>query len=782
MISKKSKSFIVLLAIICVLAILLTGCTVNIGEDIVANGDFETYKDEKITDWKTFKELTEKDDEDFYSFKKTANAIGSDEHKTRGKYTWSITISNKYSTAYFTQKVRLVSGKLYKLSYDIKIENTIKGNTSNTDKFIGAYVGFLEDETFIRNNNIKNATSDWVTKEVYFESKIMGSTTLVAGIGHTEYGGARGSVAFDNIRVEAVNEVPPGIITNTLKPGSSVPENEVGGVVYTVLGAFATILLFFGGAILIRKLLKKQGIGADLDTQRESLLSVKSDIEIIDDDKIVTDTESVTSTASKKLNWFKAMFVKKEYVTKTGEAVVQSPIVKILTSPIALFMYALLACFAVRFLLLIFNGMADILAEMGRDALTIANDGPSKFYSISTGSVSNGTYPTGMLYLLYAIGGIADYTNLSYNSIGMTMLLRVPNIIADVVVCYLIFIMLNKHYSYKYSATFAGIYALLPMMFTASGLWGMYISIGLAFAIGMLYCMIEKNYIGTCICYMFALLFSNLMFVLLPLFIGYFIYFCIKDKKAILPMVLTSVICFIVYYCLALPFTIEYFKGTTPAVGVFMVFKKILVDFELNVLVSNSAFNLYAMFGMGNNVAGTAMRICTAILMTIFIVALAFLYIKSKNRLDIVLLAALSAIIYSVFSVGSKMEVMAIGIILLLLYSALKCEKRLFNISAVLSVLTFVNMGIVLTNSGFINFGDNLIGASFVNLLSGNAAFIIGSIITVITTCYLLYVAYDIMYNGYESDIKPMPNNWFAELKENAINKYDNIKAMFKRK
>ena len=125
-------------------------------------------------------------------------------------------------------------------------------------------------------------------------------------------------------------------------------------------------------------------------------------------------------------------------------------------------------------------------------------------------------------------------------------------------------------------------------------------------------------------------------------------------------------------------------------------------------------------------------------------------YIRSANRLDLVLLSGVMFIAYAAIGAQSTMEIMPIGLALLLMYIVITPDIRLYIVAGILSALSFLNIAQFLSRSGFIRGVDN---AAFLDFESKSAFMIIFSILTVAAAFYLLYVACDITINSY---IKPI--------------------------
>lgn len=750
---KFGKTFFICLAVIVVLAVILTGCSNKIGSELLANGNFEKINQDtgRLDNW----EFVYVNKDGTKDNTKTPGTVkpgsgGSEEQKKFGERYISISTSD-YAVSYLKTSVKLYSSQTYVLSVDFNIKSKISTESGDKDA-IGGYFGFLEDKNFQEINAFES--KDWTHREIYFKPTSTAKYTFVAGIGREDLGGASGTIQFDNISIKAVKDVPVGMNTAKLTPGSSVTDKEVGGVVYTVILCLFAVALVVGGYYMIRTLQKSKHLD-------NTPLFEESDItnNIVDGD----DNNSNTKNAKVKKSF-------KEFFEPNN-------LKKTLTSPISLFIYTLIGAFLIRFILVLtVFGLGDTITEYATIALDIAKEGPSKLYSVHSTNL-----PTGWLYILSFFGVIGNALDFTEKSIGMSMLIRIPNIIADLATCYMIYKLIASNYNHKYSAVIAGIYALLPAMFTASVSWGINMSISLAFLLATINFMIEKKHVYVPIMYTLGLMFSNFMLIALPVIVGYEIFFCIKDKKALLPIIISSVASFVVFYCLAIPFAVDYFAENSKPNGGILVFSKMLENIKANNLVSNSSFNFYAIFGLGNNAATAPMIIIIALIMILFIIFGVYLFSKTRNRLDYILLLAMSFILWSVFGVGSKVEYTLIGTVLLLLYAGLKLEKRVFRIFGILSVTNFINTAVILTKSGAINFAF-LDGTGLSILYKLDPLYIIGSLITLGTVIYMLWVMYDIMANGVEKEIKPMPDNLINELKEDFYHNKNKFIKMFERK
>ena len=191
-----------------------------------------------------------------------------------------------------------------------------------------------------------------------------------------------------------------------------------------------------------------------------------------------------------------------------------------------------------------------------------------------------------------------------------------------------------------------------------------------------------------------------------------------------------------------------------------MVFRKMYAFFDVSYpTLSDNTFNLYAIFAAGNrsrvdNVIFNIGNWLFIIGMSAYVI---YHYIKTANRLDLVLLSAMMFIAYSALGAQSALEIMPFGLVLMLVYIIITPDVRLYIGTSLLGALSFLNIAQLLSRSGFIRGVDN---AGWLDFESKNAFMIIFSIFTVATVFYMLYVVCDITLNSY---IKPIA-------KENAAN------------
>ncbi|MDE6188808.1 MAG: hypothetical protein K2G37_00795, partial [Clostridia bacterium] len=413
-----------------------------------------------------------------------------------------------------------------------------------------------------------------------------------------------------------------------------------------------------------------------------------------------------------------------------------------MTSRTASFIYVLLAAFFVRFIVVLASAAGnDLISSWSTLASSIATSGYPSFYDNASNE------PQGVIWLLGIIGYIGSGLGLS--DIGYGILIRMPMVVADLLVCYMIYNCAAKYQNERMAIAYGFIYAILPIFFIFGSLYGSIQCIAIAFIVAMALSMLRKKYISTGIYYTLALFFSNYALLLLPVILLYQIYGLVTDKSSVVKTSVTMASCFVVFYLLSLPLC---WNGVASG-NVLMVFRKMYAFFDVsNPWLSNNTFNLYSIFA-----AGTRSRVDNTILNIgnwLFVIGMCayavFHYIRTANRLDLILLSGIIFIAYSAIGAQSTLDVMPIGLVLLLIYLIVTPDIRLYIGTGILAALSFLNIAQLLARSGFIGGVET---AAWLDFEAKNAFMIIFSIITVATVFYLLYVTVDITLNSY---IKPI--------------------------
>ncbi|MDE5756010.1 MAG: hypothetical protein K2I23_02875, partial [Clostridia bacterium] len=521
-------------------------------------------------------------------------------------------------------------------------------------------------------------TDGWKEYTQYFTSAVKGEVEILVAIG-TESINGTGNVYFDNISLQKVESAPDDeeIVILRMKEGYDMADG--GSIAFVVLLTLISAGIIVGMFFMIKSILQN---------------------------KVGMHPNDGATGADKFLN------------AMTGNT--------------AKFIYVLLVAFVVRFITVLAtaegNSITDAMVTLAKG---VADKGFLSYYA-------NYVYDSqGVVWLMGILGYLGKALNME--DVGYSILVRMPMMIADLTVCYMLFSCASKYQNERMATTYGFIYAILPVFFIFGSLYGSVQSIAIAFLVAMALSMLQKKYVSTGIFYTLALFFSNYALILLPVILLYQIYAIVTDKSSIVKTAVTMAACFVVFYLISLPLCwSEVAKG-----DVFCVFSKMYKFFvTANPKLSNNAFNLYAIFGAGGKVRpdNTFLEICNWLFVIAMSAYVVFHYIRTANRLDLVLLSGVMLVAYGTIGAQGNIDVLPMGLALILMYLIITPDIRLYIVGGGLATLSFLNMAQLLSRSGFISGVDN---ASLLDFEGKNAFLIIFSILAVLATFYLLYVATD---------------------------------------
>ena len=719
-----------LIAVVCLVAIcaavLLSACADN-GAAIVTNGDFENGT---IDGWTL---------NDTSSGNVTVQPSGGDDATAHNGTAYSVSVNASSAWTYMTQEVSLKNNSYYRLSVRIRIQNltsAVIDEGEDTEREIGVVLGFTEDSDFeglnITSANISDYGSTsgrkWVECYIYFQAKATSDFTLFVGIGNSS-ASPSGLVYFDDISiVETDSSVATDVhYAGMLKEDGTYSMAGAGSYVYVVLLAVFTVVV----AYLLVKFVR-YAMGRDaMDRLRETNPDGGND-------------GGVSGAA------------------KAGRA---------LTSPLALFTYAMLGAFLVRFIVAITTfGFGQVSSQYYDLYSTVNTDGWGQAYSVIPG------IPSLSAYVIWIFARIAAMLGVQGGSMAMAITLRIPTILADIITCYLIYSFAARYTSVKQAACYAGLYALLPVFFTQSALYGSYLSLAMPFVMGMMHVMLldSKETAGYAagksafagVLYTFALLFSNWVILLLPMILIYQVGAVVKTDKAGRGKVAgitaaQAVGCLVVFYLLALPMMMPYYSQGS----YFAVFDQMYAGFKTNsTFMSTDAFNMYAMFGLANSgTVSTALEVCTWLFGALLgILAALNYFLNGKSNADLILISGVSVILFAAIGTGVTVEIMTLGLLLLLAYIIIVPDIRLITVFSGLALTHFLNVAQLVGRGGFIASSGDM---EYLMFPSKSAFVIVFSVFTVLMAFVLVYITLDICYYNRERTLKPYNGKFFGMVK-----------------
>lgn len=590
-----------------------------------------------------------------------------------------------------------------------------KVSSIQTGSTSGFYVGFKEDLNY-SGISVTKTGDGYQTYEVYFRSTAGGDFTLTAGLGN-EKATSYGTVSFDNVSLMPVDTVPSDYEgeVGVLRTSADYTLSNGGSVTFVVLGTILTPALAYAAFMLIRKFTKSDN-GFDPEGGKPQMSN----------------------------------------------------------KGFMLFVGAIVAGFVIRFVILLCcYGMGSEIDDMATAALSYASNGISTAFT----NTSLNNYPAGTAYVLWILGKIAQLMGVESGSMGMSMLMRIPTVIADLIICYTVAsFAFQEREDEKSAVIFGWIYAIFPLFFTFGAMYGSYETIAILFLALTLISMLDKNYIACGIFYVFSLLFSYYALLALPVVLTFEIVTLIREidvtskdgevseikaaKKNILTIVLTMVGGFILYYVVTLPMSLSNIKQG----NVFYCFKQIYAFFKTSALLNTDTFNLYGIFGAANSTSrNTLLEICNWLFVIGIGVATAAAYYRSKDRSDLVLFAAATFALYSALGAQATVVTMPIAAALLLLYLAMVPDRRVFAIFGCVSALSFLNIAELISRSGFL--GDYT-EASYLAFYSKSPVMIIFSIAAVAVALWLVYVVVDICFYGNVQEARPIYGKMSDEIKD----------------
>ncbi len=102
-------------------------------------------------------------------------------------------------------------------------------------------------------------------------------------------------------------------------------------------------------------------------------------------------------------------------------------------------------------------------------------------------------YPPGYIYILYVIGGIMKLLGITSLTSGAAVILKLPAIICDLVISYIIYKVGSRYTKHPYALLFAAAYAFNPAVILNSCTWGQVDSVFTLFVVLMCYFVTEKK-------------------------------------------------------------------------------------------------------------------------------------------------------------------------------------------------------------------------------------------------------------------------------------------------
>ena len=700
------KTILVILALMILVASCFTfiGCSKNddLGVNILSNPNFEELNDAgKEATWVV-------SDSSAVTFKKNTH---DDEYDPKlGEYYAKFNVSGAYQ--YVAQSVSLKKNQSYMITAYVRVDSV-----SSTDG-IAVRFGFeTEGEEFKGLNITESTDAEWQTITYYFTSSEKCTAKFTIGVGSPSKTAT--AVAYvDNIVLARVDEIPDAYLEDNeievLKYSKTYTLADAGSICFVVFMSLISLCI----AGLVYYLIAKQM------TPKEPLYKPERE-------------------HSKVYN-------------KINEKIDLQKVKTVLTSELAIFIYVLFGALLVRFIVAACTfGMTSYINKLEEMAVAGKTSGLLSFYSTN----ETNTTPIGGVVSYTILANIATWLKIKSASLGYAILMRLPQILSDLVVTYMIYSFVATNKDTKHAAIYAGFYAFIPLFFFFGSFYGAMESIAIMYVVAMALAILKKDYILTPVLYTCALMFSHYMLVIFPVILGFQVIGMIFDKETRWYNVASVASCVVLFYLFGFIMTFASVKNG----DVFVYFERIYDFFKGNAYLSTDSFNLYAIFGAANTKTRSTV---VEVFNWLFVAAMPawpiFVYYKNRNRLDLILNSGLMLIAYAIIGAGSTIDILPLGLILLMMYITIVPEARLFVCYGVLATLSFMNVAQLASQSGYIS---NVSGATYTPFLNNNAFIIVFSIFAVLALFYLIYVSIDVTYFNQANEIQPLDKNIVKQIK-----------------
>lgn len=334
--------------------------------------------------------------------------------------------------------------------------------------------------------------------------------------------------------------------------------------------------------------------------------------------------------------------------------------------------------------------------------------------------------------------------------LATTFFIKLLASIADVGTVILIYTMTKKHIGNMGAIIMAVMFALLPVTFGISSIWGLKESVLAFFVLLTFYFMLQNKYFGVVASYMLAFLTSWTAIILAPIIIFYSVMQFINRKELRIWILVSLVVGFILFFVTNLPFTINSIKETP-----FIAFTDYWNLLWKDLIYTFNAFNFQSLLG-NNYTIVTIESLIVSIIFSIFIYTIVGVgYFKTKNRLDLMLMASLTINMIYMFGNNMNPASMYFSLALMLVYSVMNKEKRVYFCFVMFATLMFVNVSYVqLMTTYSLNAGPMM--------ENGKALMYVFSSLYLLFTLYYVYVVYDLVAAKKARRIQPMTLTYFG--------------------
>ncbi len=316
----------------------------------------------------------------------------------------------------------------------------------------------------------------------------------------------------------------------------------------------------------------------------------------------------------------------------------------------------------------------------------------SEFYT--SGAFAD--YPPLYMYVLGGISAFCEALGIAVGSQGHMLLVRMPSIIADFGIAYIMYRFASRRVGKDMGMLLAFVVAFMPMMTMDSSSWGQIDSVFTLVLVGALYMLYVDKKAFSIALFMVGLLIKPQMLLIAPLFAIVFIVDLLRKDKWKRTLIQTGIglaAAFAIYVVVALPM-----QGTQ---SFFYVFERMFETTSQYQYASVNAANVFSLFGQ-NWVSDAQASfllpnyIWGIIGIVVTIAVCGFIYFKKKDKRQIFMLAGIMLV--GIFMLGHNMHERYIypGVIMLLFAAVQLNNRKILLTSMLFSGAAFVNMQAVL--------------------------------------------------------------------------------------
>lgn len=359
--------------------------------------------------------------------------------------------------------------------------------------------------------------------------------------------------------------------------------------------------------------------------------------------------------------------------------------------------------------------------------------GPGKFYE--EGYFAD--YPPGYLYILYILSAVRGALGFTHDSGGENLLFKLPAILSDLVLGYLIYQMSRKKLSTGIAFGLMLLFLFNPAVLINSSAWGQADSFFLIFLLLSIHGAANQRFVRSAIMFALATLIKPQALIFTPVLL-----FAFYHHRAWKQLGWGAVYGLGIFGLLAAPF----FWNNGGLVGIINLYKSTLSSYPYT---SVNAFNLYALTDpLWSSLDLTWLGITYRVWGFIFIlvaVAVAAYYSFKKDQMDLSKSYFIGmTLIVVVFVLGTKMHerYMFPALILCMFTYIASRDRRFLTLFLGFSLTQYINVSYTLSHLN----ADSNPGADGIVLVT--------AIANLALLLYMLYIGYDVYVRR---SIKPLP-------------------------